>query len=208
MAKERVELEQSRQYWSDAAATFDQEADHGLRDPLVRRAWVDLLMPYLPPPPAALLDIGCGTGSLSLLLAELGHRVTGIDFAAPMIAQAEQKAVSANQLITFQVMEASDPRFTPQQFDLILCRHLLWTLPEPARVLAKWVTLLTPGGRLLLIEGFWHTGGGLHQQDVVGILPAALTKIRTQNLSTQSALWGTTVEDERYLVVADNHAGN
>lgn len=203
MAKETIDLEQSRQYWSAAAATFDEEADHGLRDPLVRRAWLDLLTPYLPPAPANILDIGCGTGSLSLLLAELGHRVTGIDFAPAMITQAEQKAASAHQSISFHVMEASDPHFAPKQFELILCRHLLWALPEPAQVLKKWVALLKPGGRLLLIEGFWHTGGGLRQQQLLAELPATLINIRTQNLSAQPALWGAIVDDDRYLVTAE-----
>ncbi len=196
-------IHETRQYWNDAAATFDQEPDHGLRDPLVRAAWTALLAQWLPAAPATILDIGCGTGSISGVLAALGHVVTAIDVAPAMVAQAQAKAQAAGQRITFQVMDASDPRFAPQHFAVIICRHLLWALPEPDRVLQRWVDLLVPGGRLVLIEGYWHTGGGLHAQQIVEALPALMRGVVVQNLSDQATLWGNPVSDERYVVVAD-----
>jgi len=65
----------SADYWDDQADTFDEEADHGLRDPQVREAWRRLLLAHLPAAPAAIADIGCGTGSLSVLLAGEGYAV-------------------------------------------------------------------------------------------------------------------------------------
>ncbi|MEZ4728236.1 MAG: class I SAM-dependent methyltransferase [Caldilineaceae bacterium] len=199
-------LDTARLAWDEAAATFDDEPDHGLRDLVVRRAWRDMLAPWLPPAPAMILDIGCGTGSLSVLLATLGHTVTGIDFAPAMLAQAQAKAAQAGQAITFQVMDAAQPHLPPQHFAVILCRHLLWALPAPHQVLQRWADLLAPEGRLLLIEGYWHTGSGLHAEEVVAALPAALTKVTVQTLSDQPALWGGAVADERYLVVANRLA--
>lgn len=201
-----TELILSQSYWDSVAATFDNEADHGLRDPLVRRAWRELLLPWLPPAPAPILDIGCGTGSLTLLLAELGHQVTGIDFAQAMVAQAEAKAQAAGHAIPFYVMDAAQPHLPVQHFALILCRHLLWALPEPALVLRRWTDLLAPSGRLLLIEGCWHTGGGLHAEAVVAALPPAMVHVVVQPLSEQPDLWGGAVTDERYLVVAEHCA--
>lgn len=196
----------SQVYWDSAAATFDNEPDHGLRDPAVRRAWRDLLLPWLPPAPAPLLDIGCGTGSLTLLLAQLGYQMTGIDFAPAMVAQAQAKAQAAGHAIPFYVMDAAQPHLPAQHFALILCRHLLWALPEPDLVLQRWTELLLPGGRLLLIEGYWHTGGGLHAEAVVAALPSAIVNVVVQPLSAQSELWGSAVTDERYLVAADQLA--
>lgn len=200
---EQAHLDHVRREWDQAAATFDQAPDHGLRDPVVRQAWAALLRPYLPTRVAPCLDIGCGTGSLSLLLAEAGQQVTGIDLSPAMVAQARQKAALAGQAIAFTVMEASNPAFPPAHFALILCRHLLWALPEPAQVLAHWAKLLQPGGRLLLIEGFWHTGSGLPTAAVIAALPPALDAVKVVNLVDQPALWGGPVQDERYLVVAE-----
>ena len=74
-------------YWDGQADAFDDEPDHGLRDPATREAWRRLLAEALPPPPADVLDLGCGTGTLSLLLAEAGHRVIGMDFSPAMVAR-------------------------------------------------------------------------------------------------------------------------
>jgi ubiquinone/menaquinone biosynthesis C-methylase UbiE len=56
-------LQESQQYWDDLAPTFDNEPDHGLREPLVRATWTEFLKTWLPQTNAAILDIGCGTGS-------------------------------------------------------------------------------------------------------------------------------------------------
>ncbi len=190
------------QYWDNEADTFDQEPDHGLLDLGVRTAWQSLLEKSLPPPPAVILDVGCGTGSLSVLLAEAGYEVTGIDFSPAMISQAKAKAHRAGQTISFQVMDAASPSLFPQKYDVILCRHLLWALPEPAQVLQNWSTLLAPNGRFLLIEGFWHNGGGLHAPQIVEALPNTFSRIVVEDLSDSPELWGGGVDDERYLITA------
>ena len=202
-AQER-RLRESQQYWNEAAASFDNEPDHGLRDPEVHAAWIELLKTWLPSTPAAILDVGCGTGSLSVALAGLGHQVTGIDLSPAMISLAEAKAAAHGHAITFHVMDAAVPQFPPRQFDLIVCRHLLWALPEPARVLQHWTDLLRRDGRLMLIEGYWKTGGGLHAQQIIDILPASLMNVSIQNLSDRPDLWGGAVIDERYAILADS----
>src|SRR5438477_8131922 len=78
-------------YWEAAAERFDDEPDHGLRDPAVRAAWAGRMRSWLPGGPARILDLGCGTGSLALLAVEQGHRVTGVDRSAGMVARARAK---------------------------------------------------------------------------------------------------------------------
>jgi 2-polyprenyl-3-methyl-5-hydroxy-6-metoxy-1,4-benzoquinol methylase len=202
MLEHRQRLNESRQLWDDAAPAFDDEPDHGLRDPVVRAAWTALLQQILPVG-GTLLDIGCGTGSLSLILAELGYTVSGIDWSPAMLERAQAKAQASNRAIHFQVMDAAFPQFPPGQFDAIMCRHLLWALPQPDQVLVRWVNLLKPGGRLFLVEGYWHTSAGLHAPDVVAALPASLTNVIVRNLSAQADLWGSPCTDERYAITAD-----
>ncbi len=70
-----TELTDTRDYWDGQAAIFDQQPDHGLLDPAVRAAWAQLLLPLMPPAPASVVDLGCGTGSLAVLLAQAGYQV-------------------------------------------------------------------------------------------------------------------------------------
>ncbi|MFD9884043.1 class I SAM-dependent methyltransferase [Streptomyces alboflavus] len=77
--------------WDARAAAFDDEPDHGLRDPSVRAAWADRLADWLPDTPGDVLDVGCGTGSLALLAAEQGHRVTAVDLSPRMATRARAK---------------------------------------------------------------------------------------------------------------------
>jgi 2-polyprenyl-3-methyl-5-hydroxy-6-metoxy-1,4-benzoquinol methylase len=196
-------VQNSRSYWDDQASSFDDEPDHGLRDPAVLETWREFLEASLPYIHADVLDIGCGTGSLSVVLAGLGHNVTGIDWSASMISLARAKAAALGLQVEFHVMDAASPRLPHEPFDAIVCRHLLWALPEPRRVLERWADLLKPGGRLLLIEGSWGTGAGLRAQEVLEMLPASLMISSFQNLSDTPGLWGKDVGDERYAILAD-----
>lgn len=190
------------QYWDELAGAFDDEPDHGLRAPAVREAWRALLGEWLGTGQSKVLDIGCGTGSLSFLLAQMGQRVTGADWSPAMLARARAKTVTVKGHTTFFAMDATEPALTAGCFDVVLCRHLLWALPDPARVLQSWARLLASSGRLLLIEGYWHTGGGLHAGEVVKALPPSLTEVQVQDLSRRRRLWGREVNDERYCVIA------
>ncbi len=196
-------LQDARQYWDDIASSFDDEPDHGLRDPLILATWTQFLQVWLPNTPAKVLDIGCGTGSLSVVLAELGHKVTGIDLSPKMISLAREKAARQGYQIEFRLMDAAFPQLPHNQFDVIVCRHLLWALPEPAQVLQRWAELLKSKGRLLLIEGYWETGGGLHAEQIAEVLPHFFSVFLIQDLIGNPNLWGKVVTDERYAVIAD-----
>ena len=196
-------LSVARALWDGAADTFDDEPDHGLRDPAVRQAWAARLRGWLPARPAVILDIGCGTGSLSLLMADMGHTVTGCDLAPAMIAKARAKAAAAGLAIDFQVMDAAAPSLAPAEFDALVCRHVLWALPRPAEVLRRWAALLRPAGRLVLVEGRWGTGTGLTPTEILSALPPEFDPQSVENLSGEAALWGRAVSDERYAIIAD-----
>lgn len=185
--------------WDAEADAFDEDPDHGLRDPQVRQAWASLMVETLGPAPLRVADLGCGTGSLSLLLHELGHAVTGLDVSPRMLEKARQKAGSA---VMFIEGDAAWPDLPHGAFEVILYRHVLWTLPDPGAALARWAKLLAPGGTLCLIEGVWHTGSGLSADQVRAALPPALRWASTRPLSSDNALWGKPVSDERFLVTA------
>ena len=187
--------------WDDAATTFDDEPDHGLLDPGVRAAWAALLLPLLPPAPARILDLGCGTGSLAVLLAGAGHEVSGVDSSGRMLSLARAKAASAGVPLHLVRGDAADPPFAPASAD-VLCRHVLWALPDRDAVVARWVRLLRPGGRLVLVEGNWATGAGLTAVDCRAAVLRHRNEAVVRQLGADSALWGRDVDDERYVLVS------
>lgn len=189
--------------WDAFAASFDDEPDHGLRDPIVNDAWTALLRDHLPSPPARILDVGCGTGSLTLAMSELGHRVVGIDVSPRMLARAEEKLAAAGFSARFRLMDADDPHLDEGPFDVVLARHVLWLFPEPRGVVERWLGLVRPGGRLVLIEGYWHTGVGLHGQDVLTMLASLEGTVNISSLTGNALLWGKPVTDERYVITFD-----
>lgn len=187
--------------WDSLAATFDAQPDHGLSDPVVRAAWSGLLLGHLMPSPARVADLGCGTGSLSVLLAEQGFRVIGLDSSPAMIGAARAKAAGLGVDVALCLGDASKPPFAPGSFDAVLCRHLLWALADPLGVLRRWVELLRPGGRLLLVEGRWWTGGGIPAAEGARMLAQLGREARMVRLE-DPRLWGSPIQDERYLLVS------
>jgi SAM-dependent methyltransferase len=188
--------------WDASAASFDDEPDHGLRDPEVRRAWAARLSSWRPARASDVLDLGCGTGSLSLLAAEQGHRVTGVDASPAMVGRARAKLAGRDAV--FLVGDAAAPPVGEQRFDVVLVRHVLWALPDPGRALRHWRGLLRPGGRLVLVEGVWGTTHpvGIAADTLTALLAPLTGRIRVERLSEETALWGKEVPDERYAVVA------
>jgi RimJ/RimL family protein N-acetyltransferase len=181
--------------WDAEASSFDEPADHGLRDPAVRAVWRELLIELMPPAPARIADLGCGTGTLSALLADEGYDVTGVDFSPEMIVRARHKAPS----VEFVEADASAPPLALASYDVVLSRHVLWAMPDPAAALGRWVDLLRPGGRLVLVEGSWSTGAGLTGAETVALVEG-LGRHATLLPLTQPAYWGREIDDERYVV--------
>jgi SAM-dependent methyltransferase len=195
-------------FWDAAADSFDEEADHGLRDPRVREAWAARLTSWLPEPPADILDVGCGTGSLSLLLAQQGYRVTGVDVSPKMVDLARRKVAG----VSFLVGDAAG--LPALDVDVVLSRHLLWTLPDPVAALRHWVDRVRPGGRLVLVEGRWGDGGtyvdgsqdlpwtgGVRAATLADALRPLVAELRVESL-TDPGLWNREITDERYCIVA------
>lgn len=188
-------------YWDAAAEHFDDEPDHGLRDADVRAAWAARLRSWLPAAPADVLDLGCGTGSLALLAAEDGHRVTALDRSGEMVARARAKLAGTAARVL--VGDAAQPPVAPGGYDAVLVRHVLWALPDPAAVLRRWAGLLRPGGRLVLVEGRWGSdrSTGLAAAELAALAGPLGGQVRIEQLGHAAELWGREVDDERYAAV-------
>lgn len=190
-----------RSYWDSQAGSFDAEADHGLLDPAVRQAWAKLLLPLMPGAGCDVADLGCGTGSLSLLLGEAGHQVWGLDVSGQMVARARTKLAAAGVSAEFAVGDASVPPRARGSVDVVLARHVLWALPDPSSALARWAGLLREPGIMILVEGLWGTGAGISADHCLDLVRAH-RRSATLTVLNDPALWGREISDERYLIVS------
>jgi ubiquinone/menaquinone biosynthesis C-methylase UbiE len=145
-------------HWDRRAAHFDEDFGHSISSEAERAAWDRILARVIPAGgPLDALDVGSGTGFLALELAARGHRATGIDFAPAMVAKARDKAASLGLAARFEEGDAENLPYADGSFDLVISRHVLWTLPHPERALDEWRRVLRPGGRLAVIDGAQYT---------------------------------------------------
>jgi SAM-dependent methyltransferase len=189
------------EFWDGEAGVFDEQPDHGLGDPSVRAAWSGLLLPLLPALPARIADIGCGTGSISLLLAEAGHRVFGLDISPAMVDKAKEKFATSGYSADILAGDAAAPPWTPGSFDVVITRHVLWAMPDPDAALIRWLDLLAPGGILILVEGLWWTGAGMSATQVSDLVLRHRVAAEVTMLDDAS-FWGGPIRDERFITVS------
>lgn len=143
------------EYWSKTSAGYNKAVWN--RD--VRKgkgAWLSLFERLLGSGKLEILDVGTGPGVMAALLAELGHRVTGIDISQEMLNKAQGNAAKLGHKIHFIYGDAEEVPFPNSTFDTVINRHLLWTLPDPQKAIKEWKRVLKPGGKLIIIDGNWY----------------------------------------------------
>jgi len=147
--------------WDADATAYDGRARHGIRFPDERQAWRRLVAAILGDPAHSsvprlrVLDVGTGTGVLALLAAELGHDVTGIDLSEGMLAQARRRGIDTGLAVTWLLGDAASPPVDPGSFDAVVCRHLIWSLPDPGRAVGAWRAAVRPSGLVAVIDGWY-----------------------------------------------------
>jgi ubiquinone/menaquinone biosynthesis C-methylase UbiE len=109
------------------------------------------------PQGAEVLEIGCGTGAVTRVLAELdgvGH-ATGVDPSPVFIAQANE--LGHYPKLSFEQGDGHALRFESQAFDLVVFHTVLCHLANPPAALAEAFRVLRPGGQLAVFDGDYPT---------------------------------------------------
>lgn len=105
-----------------------------------------------------ILDVGCGTGSMTEALAERGDHasIVGIDVSEPYVAFA--RAHNKDPRITFDVGDATALPYATGQFDRAVCQLVLMFLPDPSPAVAEMRRVVRPGGTIAACT--WDAFGG------------------------------------------------
>ena len=136
-------------YWSHRAEGFETQRLREFESEKKGR-WLAEFARYLPQGrPLRILDVGTGTGFFACLLAEQGHETTGIDLTPEMIDHAEHMAAVLGVDVSFTIMDAEEPEFEAESFDVLVTRNLTWTLPHIEKAYREWFRILKPGGVLI-----------------------------------------------------------
>ena len=135
-----------QQAYTDWSETYDQDRNltRDLDETVTRGTLANLRC-------HSTLELGCGTGKNTALLASISQRVTAIDFSTGMIEKARQKLSSDN--VIFIVADISQPwLFAAQSFDLIVCNLVLEHISDLPFIFAQASGVLPERGRFFVSE--------------------------------------------------------
>jgi ubiquinone/menaquinone biosynthesis C-methylase UbiE len=139
-------------YWNSAVA------DRWAR----RQAEIDAMMvPFThallgaanlgPEGPWRILDVGCGSGETTLLAAEIGHELTGLDVSTSLLELAKSRAKKAGLASVNFFMGDASRMFIDPPFDLIMSRFGVMFFDDPAKAFANLARMTKIGGRIVFV---------------------------------------------------------
>jgi SAM-dependent methyltransferase len=126
------------------------------------------------------LDVGCGTGSLTFRLAGAPEhpRVTGIDASPIYVAAAQQR--NTDQRVVIEQGDACALPFADASFDRVMTQLVLQFVPDTTQAFAEMRRVVRPGGTIA--AAVWNSGGGMvaHRMflDIAAMLDPAGAALR------------------------------
>nr|WP_319540602.1 class I SAM-dependent methyltransferase [uncultured Methanospirillum sp.] len=188
-------------YWNSGAGRYNQGIAPFLKSQTSNAGWKKLFSHHLGTKPLKILDVGTGPGSVSVLLAGMGHVVTAVDLSEEMLALAKKNAAACNVSVNFQNGDAEDLPFEDNTFDAVVNRWVLWTVPNPKAALGEWNRVLKQSGKLCIVDGNWYSG---HKTPVQKIWKHT-SRLYT-SLSERRNAWKTDFEPEVIEGLWSTHA--
>lgn len=161
----RRATDRQRRVWSRRVSSWDQHGSANLG--AVTSAVIGVAAVQ---PGADVLDLGCGTGQISIPLASRGARVLGVDVSPAMASelrtQARRRGLSTLTAIALPIEELDLP---PASVDLVVSSYALHHLrdADKARLVAAAFGWLRPGGRLVIADMMLGRGGSVRDRAII-----------------------------------------
>ena len=170
----RHAVRRQRRVWSGRVATWDQHGSAALT-----RVTAAVLEAADVPAGAQVVDLGCGTGQISLPLALRGAQVLAVDVSSAMVrrlqAEARRRGVSGLEGLALPIEELVLP---PSSVDLVVSSYALHHLrdPDKARLVSAAYDWLRPGGRLVVADMMFGRGTSRRDRVIIRSKVAALAR--------------------------------
>lgn len=154
-------LSEIEEYWTNRAEGYS-EVNKDELESLQRDKWLNEIKMQIGSSEEKsndnirILDIGCGPGFFSIILAQAGFNVTAIDYTNEMIEKAKENAGDLVNKIKFIKMDAQNLQFKDNSFDVIVSRNLTWNLEKPDLAYKEWIRVLREKGILLNFDANWY----------------------------------------------------
>jgi 2-polyprenyl-3-methyl-5-hydroxy-6-metoxy-1,4-benzoquinol methylase len=154
-----------RRVWDRRAHLWDSHRSSGLH-----RVVEAVLHASEPCAGAVAIDLGCGTGQLTLPLARRGAAVTGVDVSPKMVQLLEEKARAAHlPSVTAEVRAIEHLSFPAESVDLVVSNYALHHLADRdkaavVRAAAGW---LRPGGRVVVGDMMFGRGASSRDREII-----------------------------------------
>lgn len=180
--------DKSHGYWSGRAEEYSKlhmgELESG-KSEVFERLYEEYLSEY--DTSASALDLGCGSGLMSILLAKRGYSIHSIDFSAEMLERAQANFAQLElESPEFAQMAAQDLTFADESFDIVVSRNVTWILEDVDKVYEHVFRVMRPGAIFLNFDA--NYGKMFREADAQGIVPRhktqTLEQLRTRNAIT------------------------
>ena len=161
--RNELEFMDNRVYWQNRAKSYSEVNKEELSG-IQHDTWSRFLISQIeecfgdrPRDTIRILDVGAGPGFISTIMAEAGFKVTAFDFSEAMLNEARLNAGSLAEDITFVRGDAMQLPFNKECFDVVLSRNLTWNLTDPTLAYRQWLSVLKPGGLMLVFDANWYS---------------------------------------------------
>jgi 2-polyprenyl-3-methyl-5-hydroxy-6-metoxy-1,4-benzoquinol methylase len=157
-------IARSRRWWEGRAALWETQGSAGLG--AVVAAVIEEAAAV---PGAVVVDLGCGTGELSLPLAAAGAEVTAVDVSTAMIERLRAKAAAAGVAVSALVQPIEVLSFEPGSVDVVVSNYAFHHLRDAdkaaaVKAAARW---LRPGGRLVVGDMMFGRGATARDRRII-----------------------------------------
>ena len=170
--------QKSLEYWSSRAGEYSQLHMDSYRSDK-RMMFAEQVAMSIPGRDSIeALDLGCGSGFLSMILIDAGCSVTSIDFSRDMLAMAQENLDRKGYKAKLLHMRAQQLDFPDGSFDFIVSRNVTWTLEDVDTVYAEVWRVLKDGGVFLNLDA--NYGKCFNEADMRGEVPTHPTQTLEQ----------------------------